>query len=134
MLVGFAFIKKDAASGVSAVDIEKFRGEIVRVIEFASDGGVLCVDRESTGIAMFDACDVKSSFECKQIGDYILPVGLNLLEEIAYMTKVTKRKGGYNRLLRHLVIACSLHSGKFNDSVLFSGDADAEKESICEEH
>lgn len=126
---GFALIKQDASSGVSAVDIEKFRGEIVQVLEFAKDGGVMCIDEECTGIATFDACDVKSSFECRCIGDYILPIGLDPIEEHIYMAKVMRRKGGYNKLLRHLVIASSLHSGKFNDHVLFSREGEK-----CTEH
>jgi hypothetical protein len=34
--------------------------------------------------------------------------------------KRVMRKGGYNNMVRHLVIATSLHSNEFNDKFLFT--------------
>lgn len=118
--VGYALIKKDATTGISAIPIEKFKGEIVRVIEFAEDGGVLVVDREAIGIAIFDKCDVQSSFKCIE-GPFsiIIDSNLNRSQQIAYAAKCMNRKGGYNEILKQMVIVASIHKGQFNDSFIW---------------
>ena len=118
-IVGYAEIKKNATSGTSAVSLELFKGNVVRVFEFASDGGVLVVDAKATGLATFDACDVVRKFECSEVGEYLTPPGLHFLEQHMYVARLMNRKGGWNSLLRQMLIGSSLHKGKFNDSFLF---------------
>lgn len=117
-VVGYCTIKKDGKTGVGP-KIETFLGQDCRVMEFTPEGDVLVVNRDGTAMAMFDACDVVSKFECSLSGDVICPPNLNLVEQMVYHTKVITRQGGYNNLLRNMVIAASLHKGKFNDTFLF---------------
>jgi len=118
-LVGYAEIRKDATTGMSAVSLDLFKGNAVRVYEFASDGGVLVLDAKATGLATFDACDVVRKFECAEVGEYLIPPGLHFLEQHLYVANLMNRKGGWNPLLRQMLIGSSLHKGKFNDSFLF---------------
>lgn len=115
---GYATIKRDAKTGVGP-NIQTFLGQDVRVMEFASDGGVLVVNREATAAAMFDKEDVYRSFKCTVSGDVICPPGINLVEQMLYMGKVMQRKGGYNPLLKAMVIQASLAKGQFHDSFLW---------------
>lgn len=117
-VVGYCTIKKDATTG-SGSKIDTFLGKDVRVMEFTPEGDVLVINQEATAMAMFDACDVVRKFKCCLSGDVICPPGLNLIEQMTYHAKVTMRKGGYNNLLRNMVIQASLHKGEFNDSFLF---------------
>jgi len=119
-IVGFATIDKNATTGTSAIDIDKFRGKDVRVIEFAQDGGVLVIDNENTGLAMFDKKDVYRRFECSVHGPYICPPKLNMFDIFTYTAKCAARKGGYTPILAGMVIQAGLMKGEFNDSFLWA--------------
>ena len=125
-VVGYAIISKTASTGTSAISIDEFRGETVRVFEFAPDGGVLVINAKATGLAMFDKEDVKAKFECSLFpspyGDVICPPEMknDFLKKAMYATRVTSRKGGYNNLLKQMIIHASLHKGKFNDHLLWA--------------
>ena len=80
----------------------------------------MLIDSKSTGLATFDACDVNRKFECKVIGDILTPPEMNTIEQMVYITKVQTRKGGYNNLLKQMVIQASLMKGKFTDNILFA--------------
>lgn len=41
------------------------------------------------------------------------------MEQMMYVHKVTTRKGGYNNLLKNMVIQVSLMNGKLTDDFLF---------------
>jgi hypothetical protein len=116
--VGYAIISKDAKSG-AAMNLSKFLGERVRVMEFAKDGGVLVISADAGELAMFDKEDVVRKFECSVESDFVLPPKLGLLEKMAYKTKCMSRKGGYNNLLKEMVITASLHKGEFTDGFLW---------------
>jgi hypothetical protein len=118
-IVGYCTIKPNATSGIG-VDLQSFIGKDCRVMEFASDGGVLVLNREATAMAMFDKADVKTSFKCSPLGDVLCPSGLNFIEQTLYANKVLMRKGGYNNLLKNMVIGASLSRGVFTDDFLFS--------------
>jgi hypothetical protein len=118
-VVGYCTIKKDA-DGQSAISMDHFRGQDVRVMEFASDGGVLVINSEATGVAMFDKEHISRKFECGLAADVVTPPGLNLVEQTLYVGKVLSRKGGYNLILKNMVIQASLAKGKFNDGFLFA--------------
>jgi hypothetical protein len=119
-IVGYAQIKKDAKTGISAIPLEKFFGYPCRVLEFASDGGVMVVDSGATGIATFDKCDILSSFKCSIFGNVICPPDLDLMGKMAYSAKCMGRKTGYNDLLLRMVIHLSLFKNKFDDSILWA--------------
>lgn len=116
--VGYAIINKNAKSG-AARNLHKFLGERVRVMEFAKDGGVLVISSDAGELAMFDKEDVVRKFECIIDGDIVCPPGLDFIGRMGYKTKCMTRKGGYNRLVREMVIAASLHRGEFSDSILW---------------
>lgn len=118
-VVGFAHIKKDAKSGIGCDDLSGFLGKDVRVMEFARDGGVLVVNDDATGMAMFDKEDVFTKFECTFFSNVVCPPKLNFMEQAIYYDRCMNRKGGYNKLMCNLVIQVSLVRGTFTDSLLW---------------
>lgn len=119
-LQGFCTIKKDAKSGSGTENLEWFLGKDCAVMEFSEhDGSVLVMDWDGRGLAMFDKEDVQRKFECRMSGDVIYPPKLNLTEQMTYFSKVINRKGGYNKLLKNMVIQASLLKGEFYDDFLF---------------
>lgn len=118
-VVGYALIDTKAKDVISPISLDNFKGEIVRVLEFAIDGGVLVIDDKGTGLAMFDKEDVIRSFRCGQVGEVVTPPDLDMIAQMSYVSKATNRKGGYNRIVRKLVIACSIHKNEFCDTVLW---------------
>ena len=125
-IVGYCTIDRNATTGV-AKNINSFLGKDLRVMEFAADGGVLVLNPEATELAMFDKKDVYRKFECTICGDVICPPRLDMMGQMAYTYKVTTRKGGYNPLLKGMVIQASLMKGKFNDSFLFQKQEEEER-------
>lgn len=117
-IVGYCTIKKDATTGV-AQNIKSFLGKDVRVMEFARDGGALVINSEATEMAMFNKEDIIRRFECGTQGEYLTPPNLDTLQQMAYMTKLMSRKGGFNQIVRAMVIQTSLHKGKYTDDFLF---------------
>lgn len=116
---GYCYIKKDATTGVGT-KLETFIGKRCRVIEFTREGDVLVVNSEANGMATFDAKDVRTKFECTVCGDYIMPPNLNMVQQTIYMGRIQMRKGGYNNILKEMVIEASLHKGVFNDNFLWA--------------
>ena len=117
--VGFALIKKNPTTVIGTDHIQKFDSAVVQVMEFDRWGGILAISPDGSCLAMIDKEDIKSSFQCKIIGNFICPPNLGFFEEQMYCAKCLARKGGYNDLLRKMVIGASLHKGKFNDNFLW---------------
>jgi hypothetical protein len=117
-VTGYCTISKNATTG-RGENLQSFIGKDCRVFEFSTDGGVLVVNSEATGVAMFDKEDVVRKFECRVVGDVLCPPQLNVVEQMVYVAKVTMRKGGYNNLLKNMVIQASLAKGKLSDDFLF---------------
>jgi len=118
-IVGFAHIDKNATTCKGAKNPNEFIGQTCAVMEFDSDGGVLCLNPEGTALAMFDKQDVYRSFECTMQSDVVCPPKQDMLSNMAYVTKCMMRKGGYNKLLSRMVIQASLMKGKFTDNFLW---------------
>lgn len=120
-IVGYAAIKEDANTIVS-VDSNSFKAQTVRVLEFCRfDDSILCVNREATALATIEGEDILSSFKCTEISnDMIGPPDMDTIESFMYLTKCYNRKGGYEPLLKQMVIGASIHSGEFNDKFLWS--------------
>lgn len=125
-IAGYCTIKKDATSG-TAQNLDKFLGKDVRVMEFARDGGVLVVSSDATEMAMFDKVDVIRKFECTVMGEYIMPPRLDELQKMAYMVKLSHRKGGWNNTLKNMVIQYGLMKGVYNDDFLFQKEREETK-------
>lgn len=110
---------RNAAQGISAVPMERFQGKPCRVYEFARDGGVMVMDPEATGLASFDKEHVAASFRCTMNGMVVCPPDIHTLDQMVYVGRCLARKGGYNDLLRKMVVAASLHRGTFTDGFLW---------------
>jgi len=117
-IVGYCTIKNNATTGVG-LNLETFIGKNCRVIEFSQDGGVLILNNEATALAMFDKDDVIRKFECNQFGDILTPPKLDFIEQSLYASTRMNRKGGYNYIVRNMVIEYSLMKGKLTDDFLF---------------
>lgn len=125
-VVGYATIKKDAEV-FSTVPMTEFQGQDVRVFEFDRDGGALVINSKATGLAHFDKEHILRKFECCVVGNVLTPPGLNMIAQTMYVGKVLSRKGGYNDLLKNMVIQASLMKGKFNDQFLFAVQAQEDR-------
>jgi uncharacterized protein YerC len=119
-LQGYAYIKGNTTTGISPAPMSDFENHTVRVMEFGHDDCVMVINAKANAIATFDKCDVGRSFRCGQQGDVITPPDLNMIEQMMYVGKAMSRKGGYNYMVGQMVIASSIHSGKFNDTVLWT--------------
>lgn len=118
-IVGYCLIKKDAKSFISIAKLETFTKQACRVMEFGVDGCAMIINPEASAIATVDKEDIIAKFECSVHADFICPPNLDFTEQMMYTTKLMTRKGGYAPILRDMVIAASLHSGKFNDNFLW---------------
>jgi len=119
-IVGFVHINKNATTCRGAENPNEFIGKTCPVIEFDSEGGVLCLNPQGTALAMFDKEDIYRSFKCGYSNGIPTPPNLELIEQMFYITKAQQRKGGYNQLLRNMVIEGSLMKGIFHDSFLWA--------------
>lgn len=119
-IVGFARISKNAPEVTTRAPMENFRGQACPVYEFAEDGGVLVRDIKGLALAMFDKKDVHSSFRCSWFSHIICPPDLDWLAQSAYVIRCQERKGGYEKILRSMVIQASLALGKFHDNFLWA--------------
>jgi len=72
-IVGFVHIDKNATTCAGAKNPNEFIGQTCAVMEFDSDGGVLCLNPQQTALAMFDKEDVYRSFKCIVSGNTICP-------------------------------------------------------------
>lgn len=128
---GFCTINPNATTGKGILPefMDKFLGQICKVMEFDSEGGVLVLAVDGSALGMFDKEDVLNSFECDMQGDVILPPNLNTFEQMAYYTKLTMRLGGYGPMVRSMVIVGSLHKGVYTDGFLFQKQNEQEAQS-----
>lgn len=118
-IVGFAHIKKDAATCKGAENPSEFKGEICAVMEFGYDGCLMVFNPKMTALAMFDKEDAVSSFKCGYSNGVVTPPSLNTIEQMMYVAKAQSRKGGYYHIVRNMVIMASLHKKEFNDHFLW---------------
>jgi hypothetical protein len=119
-IVGFVHINKNATTCKGAKNPNEFIGQTCAVMEFGVDNSVLVLNPQSTALAMFDKEDVYRSFKCGYSNGIVTPPNLEILEQMMYVVKAQQRKGGYNRLVRNMVIEASLMKGKFHDSFLWA--------------
>ncbi len=125
---GYALIKKDAKPNVCTCDLTEFTKHPIRVIEFASDGGALCVAADGKNAGDFNKDDIRASFKCKEISGVICPPTMNELDAMMYIGKCLQRKGGYGSIVKQMVIAASLHRGEFSDGVLWAVEKEEQRE------
>lgn len=119
-IVGFVHINKNATTCKGAKNPSEFIGQTCPVMEFGVDDCVLVLNPQSTALAMFDKEDVYRSFKCGYSNGIVTPPNLEMLEQMMYVAKAQQRKGGYNGLVRNMVIEASLMKGEFHDSFLWA--------------
>lgn len=119
-IVGFVHINKNATTCKGAKNPTEFISKICAVMEFGVDDSVLVLNPQCTALAMFDKEDVFRSFKCGYSNGIVTPPNLEMLEQMMYVAKAQQRKGGYNALVRNMVIEASLMKGKFHDSLLWA--------------
>lgn len=97
-------------------------GTPLRILDVAVDNsGFLALDPQAVCLLDIRSMDsVSAHFLCGQYGDYLVPPGLDIQGRMAYALRCMTRKGGYNDILRRMVIAASLHSGEFDDRFLWT--------------
>lgn len=115
--VGYVRLAKHA--NINSKAPETFKDVPCRVFEFASDGGALIINPLATQMCMVEKEDIQSKFECAVEGNFICPPGLDRNERLIYIARCITRKGGYNDLLKRMIIEASLFKGKFNDTFLW---------------
>lgn len=118
--VGFVSIKKTATSFKGAINPNEFIAQTCAVMEFGFDDCVLVLNPMCTAAAMFDKEDVERKFKCGYSNGVVTPPGLDMIEQMFYVNKALTRKGGYNYLLRNMVIEASLMKGEFYDNFLWA--------------
>lgn len=119
-IVGFVHIDKVATTCKGAKNPNEFIGKTCAVMEFGFDDCVLVLNPQGTALAMFDKEDVLRSFKCGYSNGIVTPPDLDMMNQMMYVVKAQQRKGGYNDLLRNMVIEASLMKGKFHDSFLWA--------------
>jgi len=126
-MVGYVVIKKSQTSGKgNSVPIEEFLEIPLRVMDWDSctkegkQRGALVLNPKGTSLCMFDGEDVSAAFVCDEVSGILCESGLNMFEQMAYISKASLRKGGYGPIVKAMVVASSLHKGEFNDRVLWA--------------
>lgn len=85
-----------------------------------NNSGLLLIEPKGACIVdCQDMKDIRAWFQCDELGDILLPPGLSETQQLVEFSIRHDRPGGYNPIIRSLVIAASLQSGKFNDKFLF---------------
>ena len=101
---------------------ESLVGRPLRIMDVAVDNSGFLV-LEPNGLALVDVRsmdDVESHFLCDEFNGVLIPCGLSTEEKLIQSMRRLNRKGGYNELLRKMVIVASLQKKEFNDDFLFA--------------
>ncbi|MPM12596.1 hypothetical protein SDC9_58950 [bioreactor metagenome] len=116
--IGFCTIST-APEGKYVADPDFWKGKTCRVVDITIAGDVLV--KLDNKIGAFEAKDVVSIFRCQMFADVICSPEISFSDQMLYYKKIMNRKGGYNSLLRDMIISVSLRNGKFTDDFVFAG-------------
>lgn len=119
-LKGYAELKTDASPHFCMGPLENYRGQVLRVMDWGVDGSVLVLNMQGIELGDFPPEAIYRSFRCKEHGMVLLPPDMGLLEQMVYTTRCLTRKGGYDKLVRWMVIGASLAREKFEDGLLWA--------------
>lgn len=109
-------------------DILKFP---IRIIDIGvEDSGYLCVPPDASCLVdVRDKASVRNIFFCDEEGDILIPPGIDdMVKRMVEFTKRSMRQGGYDRIVRNMVIAASLQKGEFYDDFLFKNESNVENQ------
>jgi hypothetical protein len=126
-IVGYALIKNNTKG--KALNLDQFEGELVRALEINEDTKcVLVINAQANEIGMFDFEDVQSYFKCSEHAGILMPPDLDFMQKFAYFTKVMSYPQNCKRdmsFIKKMVIASSIHRGKFTDTLYFTFASEA---------
>jgi hypothetical protein len=125
-IVGFCTLVK-SPSNKFVDNVAKFSG-FLRVLERNPEGDVLVLAKDGSELGMFKKTDLLSYFGCSFLNNVVCPPELGFLEATSFAVTRLQRKGGYNDLVRDMVIAYSLMKGSFDDDFLFHVEREQKKE------
>lgn len=119
--IGFCTVSPKAnGKGIKEEQKTSFNGKICQIQEISDDGSMLVLNETGTALGMFEKDEILNHFLCDlSYSGFVLPPKLGFLNKMLYVNKLTQRKGGYNNLLKQMVIVSSLHKGEYNDNFLF---------------
>lgn len=121
----YVFIGYDKSSdpeGYAKIEKSILDAPFLRIIDIAVDRSSFLV-LPPEGNALIDIRDmnsVRSWFECTDLGVVLLPPGLDAAKQFLEAGIRLSRKGGYNPVIRNMVIINSLRKGEFDDRFLFA--------------
>jgi hypothetical protein len=75
-------------------------------------------------MGMFEYSDLQHYFRCDRQGEILLPPGLDMFEQMLYASLATQRNGGYNEIVKKMVIMASFHKNEFNDNFIWQKGQD----------
>lgn len=102
-------------------NVKQLRGKILRVMEFANDGGALVLNADGNGLAMIEPEHIAQKFKCGQATpDILCPPDMDIVKQLLYAAKVNSRPEGYTPEIKKMIIGLSLMAGEFNDSFLWN--------------
>lgn len=79
----------------------------------------LLIDSSGTQMGMFEYKHIERMFKCDVVNGVIIPPTKDLMKGFFEASVRQSRKGGYNDIVKRMVIAASLHRQEFNDDFLF---------------
>lgn len=119
---GYLFLNDNANLKHCMGEKSDWLNKSVRVMEFNDQSkSVLMIDNTATKMGMVDYSDIKTMFKCREVNGILVPhfEGIYSMFHSEEVFKRMFRKGGYNEIVKKMVIAASLHRGEFNDDFLF---------------
>ena len=115
-IVGFILTKSNTQCA-TAGKLSDFQGKPCKVLEFASDGGALCINLEGTALAIIEPEYITNKFECYVEGNIIYPPNLSTLDRMIYLRKLYNIN--YTNMTKAAIITKSLISNRFDDEFLW---------------
>lgn len=122
-IAGYAIPNVDA-DGQSPNPISDFQGKICIALEINHKSkSVLLLNPEQTALGAFDLDQIDRYFECRCFSGLLVPPDLNTFQTMEYIGRVFSYTQNLTRdmnFIKKMVIAASLHKGKFEDSIYFN--------------
>lgn len=118
---GYCTLKSiNTVTGYAFNPEELLKAPFLRIFDIAvNNDGFMVLNPQGTALAVVDMPDVDRYFLCDDVAGVLIPKGLYFMQQLVEVAKRQSRKGGYNEIIRRMVIGASLHAGKFNDDFLF---------------
>ena len=117
---GFCMLKSTQTVRGYAGNAAELLGTPLAIFDVAVNGdGFLVFNKEMTALADVRMPDVDLYFLCEIVNGVVIPPNLSFEQKMAEVAKRIGRKGGYNNIIKNMVIAGSLAKGKFDDRFLF---------------